>query len=793
MVEKRRKVIRLVGIHVLGLMVIVSLFYMFNSKYGGDLETVDKELTGYRYAEELHMLSSVIQKIRGLSQLYGMVPDKNNEKNAQEHMENLKKEAHKSLYRLARIEQDGEKEFTESLQALTLKIGTALSECPQEPERAFKHCSELITEINEFYMYLGDHFKLLFDPERQSYFAITLVVWRIPLMLEDIDGSRGIGSRLMVKKSYTDEEVYRLLHFRQDYQEALLEIKNVLSLLAPQGKIDKSEHIYNLLDSVEKVQDSCDALAESIASNILTGAFSITGKEFFDIATNAVNAVNDFRVDASRLLVQSLENRKSLLRKDIYYTTVLFVVIMVGVLAGFIFSFLDINKKVRRKKRVAALQKIKTELIESVTLKEACDIGLSGICVELPALKGVLYLFNERNKKLYLGATYAQDPERYGMVLRISETIIGQVAKDHQKHHRPLEKKDLSADLESLGMTSCSVLTVPLIHEGMLVAVVQLVVDKKVLGKRLEYLDALCEIMAVQVHQKIIYEENNKIMVLVDEKIITSQTNEKGVIASVSQAFADISGYTKEELIGKHHNVVRHPDMPKEIFKELWNTIKEGRRWHGEIKNRTKEGGYYWVDTTISPNTDFFGNIIGYTAMRLDITNKKRIEELSVRDSLTGLHNRRYFDEKFEEMLKFAKREKRRMVFGMMDVDYFKKYNDTYGHQLGDEALKSVAGVLKNIMKRPGDGTFRLGGEEFGILFFSDDDQHALDFADSIRESIEALHITHVNNSASAYVTMSIGLCIIDPEGESDHDELYKRADEALYRAKEGGRNRVSV
>ena len=113
---------------------------------------------------------------------------------------------------------------------------------------------------------------------------------------------------------------------------------------------------------------------------------------------------------------------------------------------------------------------------------------------------------------------------------------------------------------------------------------------------------------------------------IVDKNIIMSRTDLKGVITKVSSAFCDISGYSASELIGQNHNIIRHPDMPKELFANLWETIKSGKDWHGEIKNRKKNGDFYWVETTIHPNLDNIGKIISYDAIRLDITSKKELE-----------------------------------------------------------------------------------------------------------------------------------------------------------------------
>ena len=118
----------------------------------------------------------------------------------------------------------------------------------------------------------------------------------------------------------------------------------------------------------------------------------------------------------------------------------------------------------------------------------------------------------------------------------------------------------------------------------------------------------------------------NKSIDIVDKYVIMSRTDIKGTITSVSSAFCKISGYEAYELLGKSHNIIRHPDMPKELFEDLWKTIKSANMWQGEIKNRKKNGEFYWVKTTIHPTFNDAGNIISYDAITEDITSQKELK-----------------------------------------------------------------------------------------------------------------------------------------------------------------------
>ncbi|MEA3228634.1 MAG: ATP-binding protein [Campylobacterota bacterium] len=121
--------------------------------------------------------------------------------------------------------------------------------------------------------------------------------------------------------------------------------------------------------------------------------------------------------------------------------------------------------------------------------------------------------------------------------------------------------------------------------------------------------------------------ELNKSLTLLSENVISSSSDIKGVITNISQAFCDISGYTKEELLGKSHNIIRHPDMNPHFYKEMWKTINSGKIWHGEMKNLKKSGSYYWVDATVIPEYDDDNNFYRYTSVSVDITDKKAKEE----------------------------------------------------------------------------------------------------------------------------------------------------------------------
>ena len=167
------------------------------------------------------------------------------------------------------------------------------------------------------------------------------------------------------------------------------------------------------------------------------------------------------------------------------------------------------------------------------------------------------------------------------------------------------------------------------------------------------------------------------------------------------------------------------------------------------------------------------------------------LQKLAALDGLTGIANRRRFDEAMKYEWQRGSREQRPLSLIMCDVDCFKAYNDTYGHPAGDLCLKRTAAVLTEHLKRPADLVARYGGEEFAIVLPETSAEGALQVADACRAHLETLAIEH-SGWSRGIVTLSLGVATLEPTPELSYEELISRADQALYAAKQGGRNRVS-
>jgi diguanylate cyclase (GGDEF)-like protein len=174
-------------------------------------------------------------------------------------------------------------------------------------------------------------------------------------------------------------------------------------------------------------------------------------------------------------------------------------------------------------------------------------------------------------------------------------------------------------------------------------------------------------------------------------------------------------------------------------------------------------------------------------------TSMGDMKELAIRDGLTGLYNRRYMDVVVRNIMQEINHSVPVLCFLMVDIDYFKRYNDSYGHQAGDKLLRELSEMFRSIVQCKSSYIFRYGGEEFAFLLPSTNYETAAKFAAKIVENTRALNIPHSSNSMGC-VTVSVGVSFIDfSQNKRNMEELVETADKALYEAKNSGRNRFVV
>lgn len=396
-------------------------------------------------------------------------------------------------------------------------------------------------------------------------------------------------------------------------------------------------------------------------------------------------------------------------------------------------------------------------------------------------------------------------------------------------------------------------------------------------------------------------------------------------IQYVNPQFVQLTGYSREEAIGKNPRILKTDRTSPETYMQLWAALTSGKTWYGEFCNKKKNGELYWESAAIAPIKDDKGDVTGYVAVKEDITEHKRVEEelrfrsivlatqqetsldgilvvdaearmishnrrfvemwgipdeimasgsderalqfvlekiadadaflksvrhlyehrnktnsyiielkdgrvferysapmfdaehkyygrvwyfrditeaaryrkllerLSATDGLTGIANRRNFDDTLAREWRRAIRDGSIISLLMCDIDFFKLYNDHYGHLAGDDCLRRIAAALASCARRPADLAARYGGEEFVCLLPATDAPGAMQIAESLRRSVEQLDIPHERSSVAPHVTISVGVATIAPQRGQLPSELVRRADERLYEAKKNGRNRIEA
>jgi diguanylate cyclase (GGDEF)-like protein/PAS domain S-box-containing protein len=289
-------------------------------------------------------------------------------------------------------------------------------------------------------------------------------------------------------------------------------------------------------------------------------------------------------------------------------------------------------------------------------------------------------------------------------------------------------------------------------------------------------------------------------------------TDASGTVVWANPAFSRLTGYQLHEMLGRSTRMLRSGKHDAAFYANLWQTILSGKTWSGDIVNRRKDGRLYHEEQTITPVFGPGRLVTHFIAIKQDVTERRRTEDelqqaridlaarlaeiqllnaklhaQAIRDPLTGLFNRRYFDETVARELARLHRSKLPLGIVALDVDHFKGINDRHGHAFGDDVLRSLADTLRSSV-RVSDVPCRFGGEEFVVAMPGAPEQIAVQRAEQWRRAIENLKMCL--NGEPVPTTVSVGVSVWSG-GRESLDAALLRADGALYEAKQTGRNRV--
>lgn len=286
----------------------------------------------------------------------------------------------------------------------------------------------------------------------------------------------------------------------------------------------------------------------------------------------------------------------------------------------------------------------------------------------------------------------------------------------------------------------------------------------------------------------------------------------QGIITTVNPAAASILELNLEQIVDRKMSEVFF-DYPQndDFIQIILDAVYDSSMSHHKVCGYYTGKHYkslFMTTSFLKAQINYVVQPIGVTVLFSDVTElgelrdaaaaldkikvlNQKLERLSYLDELTGLPNRRYFNDICSREWRRAAREKKAMAVIMLDIDYFKEINDCMGHQGGDECLVSVANTLAKALNRPGDLAARFGGDEFIILLPDSDSSSALNIAESIQKSIGELKIENAG-SPYGWLTVSLGIAFRHHDSDATCESLCLAADQALYRAKSKGRNRIS-
>ncbi|HTO44173.1 MAG TPA: diguanylate cyclase [Burkholderiales bacterium] len=277
----------------------------------------------------------------------------------------------------------------------------------------------------------------------------------------------------------------------------------------------------------------------------------------------------------------------------------------------------------------------------------------------------------------------------------------------------------------------------------------------------------------------------------------------------VNPAFERLTGYRAEEVLGKNCRFLQRDDTHQDGLDELRLALKSGESCVVTVRNYRKDGSPFWNELSVAPIVERAGQIKHFVGNLSDVTNrvlaeqhliekhqrlektKRMLQGLALKDALTGLYNRRYFSEQVEREWNRARREQLPVSLFMIDIDHFKRFNDSFGHLCGDRCICAVADAVQRCFARGSDLVARYGGEEFVVLATGVERRHARERAELLRRAISALTIDGATRSGGKMITVSVGVATAVPDDRILPEDLLLAADRSLYQAKRLGRDRV--
>ncbi len=667
-----------------------------------------------------------------------------------------------------------------------------------EQENSHSLHTKLIHNLNSFQLKVADYYRLLVMDDLDSYYLTNSVLFTMPITLELLGQARSEGVLYLINK----ETKYK---------------KNIIKLLAntniPIGvfKNNMQKVRRGLISDGENI--TAQALIQTIEQHIkltleevISDTTSISSLEFYTLSTSVIDKGyqfldNSLSFTLSGLLHSRVTQANTHLIVSIGFSSVLFLIVLYFIIGMYFSTVRSINylTKVTGKfyngdldarvtldthdelnniaigfnEMAASFQNLLIEK-EEITTSLRAIIDNSPIGIWFTGADGRYHFVN----KTFCDLVGIEEAEMLNTPSANLADVLGS-----EMAHNCLDS-DRAALEQDLPHVSYEI--IPRLNEKPYILEVTKVKLKNTQGELVGLIGISKDITDQRQQEDdlkladIVYQNSAEAMMITDIK------NE---IIAINPALSDITGYSRSELIGKDPKIFSSNKQSPQFYQLMWEEIELTGKWQGEIWNTRKNGEDYPEWLSINTIYDDYGKVFRHIALFSDITEEKEANELILRqanyDSLTKLPNRRMFIDRLEQEIKVSQRKKQKFALVFLDLDNFKTINDSRGHAYGD-ALLIEAGKRITHCVREVDTVARLGGDEFTIILSDLSDIHNVESI--CQKVLLALSQPFYISKMYTYISASLGITLY-PNDASTTVELLKNADQAMYLAKDLGRN----
>jgi len=785
-----RKFIVLGGLSLLALLIVsISLTTHFTDS----ISTANKQLEGLSQSQKTSRLIQLLQQHRGTSTaaLANI--------NESAHRQSLVKEkVTKHLFNVSNelpiILKNTEKWFTiiEQWDYLNTK-GPSLT-----LEENLDLHTALIKNLNSFQLKLADHFQLLVMNDHDSYYLTNSVLFTIPITLEllgqvRVDGvlylkNKDNKYKKRIKKLLSNTEI-PIAVFKENVRKVKME------LVSSGEKITTQSLIRGINEHIKLTADV-----------MLSDTQSMSSAEYYNTATSVIDVGyqfldNSLTYTLSQLLQSRVTQANYQLIGNIGFSSALFLIVLYFIIGLYFSTIRSVNylTKVTGKfysgdldarvtldttdelnniafgfnEMAQSFQKLMVDK-EEISSRLRAIIDNSPIGIWFTGVDGRYHFVN----KTFCDLAGIQEED---MLNTSSDDLVGLLGSEMAGNCLDSDRAALAQDTPHVSYE-----TIPRLNDTPYILEVTKVKLKNAQGEVVGLIGISKDITNQRQQEDdlkladTVYQNSAEAMMITDPK------NE---IIAINPALSNITGYSRNELIGKDPKVFSSGKQSQAFYQSMWEEINLTGTWQGEIWNTKKNGDDYPEWLSINTIYDGHGEVLRRIALFSDITEKKKQDALILRqanfDSLTNLPNRRMFIDRLEQEVKVANRKKQKFALIFLDLDNFKIINDSRGHVYGDallvEAGKRIAHCVREI-----DTVARLGGDEFTIILSDLADIYNVESI--CQKVLLALSKPFYISNMYAYISASLGVTIY-PNDASTALELLKNADQAMYLAKKLGRN----